>query len=117
WRAVLVSASSETFIGKPRSEVLGRYADEIFAANTQLGRAVLNALHGREPLALREIAENGLRVQLSLDFIEEGCEPMGALLTMRNAESVRRSDNEIELSRRLAAIRPLTRGVSHELQT
>src|SRR5947209_5498802 len=35
---------------------------------------------------------------------------------MRDAESVRRIENEIELSRRLAAIGQLTRGVAHEVK-
>ena len=43
-------------------------------------------------------------MQISLDFIEERGQRIGALLTMRDAESVRRIEDEIELSRRLAAI-------------
>ncbi|MGZ4819199.1 MAG: two-component system sensor histidine kinase NtrB, partial [Terriglobales bacterium] len=41
---------------------------------------------------------------------------IGALLTMRDAESVRRIEDEIELSRRLAAIGRLTSGVAHEVR-
>jgi signal transduction histidine kinase len=37
-------------------------------------------------------------------------------LTIRDAESVRRIENEIELSRRLAAIGRLTSGVAHEVK-
>ena len=116
WRAVLVSASAETFIGKPRDQVLGHNADEIFSPATLLGREVLNALHGRQPMELHEVQEDGRRLQVSLDFIAEGGEDMGALLTLRDAESVRRIENEIELSRRLAAIGQLTRGVAHEVK-
>lgn len=117
WRTVLVSASAENFLGRPRGEVLGRPATEIFSPDDRLGRTVLNALDGRKPLLLQEIeTEGGRRIQVSLDFIEEGGERMGALLTMRDAESVRRIENEIELSRRLAAIGQLTRGVAHEVK-
>ena len=57
------------------------------------------------PIPQREIElENGRRIQIALDFIAERGERIGALLTMRDAESVRRIENEIELSRRLAAI-------------
>jgi signal transduction histidine kinase len=55
-------------------------------------------------------------VQVSLDFIEEHGHSIGALLTMRDAESVRKIENEIELSRRLAAIGRLTSGVAHEVR-
>src|SRR6202008_3635875 len=58
----------------------------------------------------------GRRTEVSLDFIEEGGEKIGALLTMRDAESVRKIENEIELSRRLAAIGRLTSGVAHEVK-
>jgi signal transduction histidine kinase len=55
-------------------------------------------------------------VQLSLDFIQEGGQSIGALLVMRDVESVRRIENEIELSRRLSAIGRLTSGVAHEVK-
>ncbi len=117
WRAVLVSASAEQFVAKPRGEMLGRSAQEIFADGSRLGSVVLSALDGREPLALQEVqAENGRRIQVSLDFIEEHGERMGALLTLRDAESVRKLESEIEFSRRLAAIGRLTSGVAHEVK-
>src|SRR2546430_5741824 len=60
---------------------------------------------------------NGKRVQVSLDFIQqEGGEQIGALLTMRDAESVRKIEDEIEMSRRLSASGRLTRGVAHEVK-
>jgi signal transduction histidine kinase len=55
-------------------------------------------------------------VQISLDFIQEGGAQIGALLTMRDAESVRRIEDEIEMSRRLSASGRLTRGVAHEVK-
>jgi signal transduction histidine kinase len=53
---------------------------------------------------------------VSLDFIQEKGTPIGALLTMRDAESARRIENEIEISRRLSASGRLTRGVAHEVK-
>jgi len=54
---------------------------------------------------------------------EAGIEPdivcgtsIGALLTVRDAESVRKIEDEIELSRRLSAIGRLTSGVAHEVK-
>jgi signal transduction histidine kinase len=58
----------------------------------------------------------GRHIQLSLDFIEEHGERIGALLTLRDAESVHRIEDEIELSRRLSAIGRLTSGVAHEVK-
>jgi signal transduction histidine kinase len=117
WRAVLVSASVEGFVGKPRGEMLGHSVSEIFAGDTRLGRLVLACFERHQPLSGREVESgSGTRLQVSLDFIEERGERIGALLTLRDAESVRRIEDEIELSRRLAAIGRLTSGVAHEVK-
>ncbi|PYY22207.1 MAG: PAS domain-containing sensor histidine kinase [Acidobacteria bacterium] len=116
-RAVLVSASIETFLGKPRSEMLGSYAEQIFSRHTQVGRSVLNAFAGHEPMNMVELTgDNGTEVQVSLDFIEEGGQQLGALLTMRDMESMRKIEGEIEVSRRMANIGKLTSGVAHEVK-
>lgn len=116
-RIVLVSASAERFIGRPRGEMLGRMVEEVFDDSNRLGRIVLDAFALRQEVPSREIElERGRRVQLALDFISERGVPIGALLTVRDAESVRRIENEIELSRRLAAIGRLTSGVAHEVK-
>ena len=91
--------------------------DDIFTDANKLGRIVLDAFALHQNLPPREIElENGRRVQISLDFIHERGQRIGSLLTMRDAESVRRIENEIELSRRLAAIGRLTSGVAHEVK-
>jgi PAS domain S-box-containing protein len=115
--AVLVSASAERFIGKPRGEMLGRQPAEIFSRESVLGRTILDAFVSREPVAQDEIEDaQGRHIQISLDFIEEHGERIGALLTLRDAESVHRIEDEIELSRRLSAIGRLTSGVAHEVK-
>jgi PAS domain S-box-containing protein len=115
--AVLVSASAERFIGKPRGEMLGRQPAEIFSRESVLGRCILDAFASRQPLGQEEIEDaQGRHIQISLDFIEEHGERIGALLTLRDAESVHRIEDEIELSRRLSAIGRLTSGVAHEVK-
>jgi PAS domain S-box-containing protein len=116
-RVVLVSASAEKFLGRPRREILGHSAEEIFSDGTVLGAVVLPAFQKQRPLVQYEFdAADGRRVQVSLDFIQEKGTPIGALLTMRDAESVRRIEDEIEISRRLSASGRLTRGVAHEVK-
>jgi signal transduction histidine kinase len=116
-RAVLVSASIETFLGKPRGEMLGHHAQEIFSRHTQLGRSVLHAFAAHRQMHMVEMpGDNGVEVQVSLDFIEEGGQQLGAMLTMRDAESMRKIEDEIEVSRRLANIGKLTSGVAHEVK-
>ena len=116
-RVVLVSTSAERFIGLPRGQILGKTVEEIFTDANKLGRIILDAFALHQVLPQREIElENGRRSQIGLDFIAERGERIGALLTMRDAESVRRIENELELSRRLAAIGRLTQGVAHEVK-
>lgn len=114
---VLVSASVERFLGRPRRELLGHTAKEIFSHESSLGALVLDAFQRRGGVVQRELqSPNGKRVQVALDFIQEGGAQIGALLTMRDAESVRRIEDEIEMSRRLSASGRLTRGVAHEVK-
>jgi len=116
-RVVLVSASVERFLGRPRHEMLGRTVEEIFSPGSALERLVLDGFHSGQPVGQREVeASNGRCVQISLDFIQEHGTPIGALLTLRDAESVHRIEDEIELSRRMSASGRLTRGVAHEVK-
>jgi PAS domain S-box-containing protein len=116
-RVVLVSAPVERFLGRPRAELLGRTAREIFTRDSQLGAMVLDAFERRRPLSQREFtAAAGRRVQVSMDFVQEQSTQIGALLIMRDAESVQRIGDEIEMSRRLSASGRVTGGVAHEVK-
>lgn len=116
-RVVLVSASVEGFLGRPRRDLLGRSVKEIFTPDSMLGSLVLESFQSHRPIAPRELeSPNNKRVQISLDFIQEKGAQIGALLTLRDAESVQRIEDEIETSRRLSASGRLTRGVAHEVK-
>ncbi len=116
-RVVLVSASVERFLGRPRRELLGRTAGEIFTPGSDLGGLILDGFRLQRAIAQTELeSPNGKRVQVSLDFIQERGTPIGALLTLRDAESVRQIGDEIEMSRRMSASGRLTRGVAHEVK-
>jgi signal transduction histidine kinase len=116
-RVVLVSASVERFLGRPRRELLGRTVKEIFTRDSSLGTLVLDGFQLRQSIAQREVeSSNTKRVQVSLDFIQERGSPIAALLTLRDSESVRRIQDEIELSRQMSASGRTTRGVAHEVK-
>jgi len=116
-RVVLVSASAERYLGWSRDQMLGKSVEEIFSDGNKLGLIVLDAFALHHVISQREIElENGRRIQIALDFIADRGQKIGALLTMRDAESVRRLENELELSQRIAAIGRLTSGVAHEVK-
>ena len=82
-RVVLVSASVERFLGRPRRELLGRTVKEIFTRDSSLGALVLDGFQLRNPIGQREVESSNTKgVQVSLDFIQEKGSPIGALLTL-----------------------------------
>ncbi|MBZ5689694.1 MAG: PAS domain-containing protein [Acidobacteriia bacterium] len=116
-RVVLVSAPVESFLGRPRGELLGRTVQEVFARNSLLGAALLDAFERRRTMSQREFeVAGGKRVQVSLDFVQEKNSQIGALIIMRDTEPARRIGDEIEMSRRLSASSRVTRGVAHEVK-
>ena len=121
-RAVLVSDSVERFLGISRTQILGSKLHDVFPRNTRLGRLVRESFDARMVLVQEDITtETGRHVEISLDFIHDDRatspqESLGALLTLHDVESVRDLENDLELSRRLAAIGRLTAGVGHEVK-
>jgi len=116
-KVVLVSAAVERFLGRSRGELLGRSVREIFSTDSALGALMLDAFRLHHNVEQGELEmPNGRRVQVSLDFIHEKGTQIGALITMRDAESARRIEDEIELSRRISASGRVTRGVAHEVK-
>ena len=131
-RAVLVSDAARRFLyGAPsdrtwssgskgeRDRILGLQATEIFDRNTLLGRTLREAFDARVALINEEVrTENGRRVQASVDFIHDDLtgQGLGALVTLRDLESVQAIESELELSRRMSAIGRLTSGVAHEVK-
>jgi len=121
-RAVLVSDSAERFLQMRRNQILGSELHEIFDRSSLLGSTVRDAFDAGVSIVQQEMTkETGRRIQISLDFIHddhqlERRQSLGALLTLHDLESVREIENELELSRRLAAIGRLTSGVGHEVK-
>jgi signal transduction histidine kinase len=118
-RAVLVSSSVERFLHRQRLDLLGKTPEEIFSAHPRLGSLVTESFAHHRQLQQVEVTSGtdaSARVQLSVDFIEENGQPIGALVTLRDAESVHRIEDELEISRRMAAVGRLTSGVAHEVK-
>jgi signal transduction histidine kinase len=132
-RAVLVSEAARRFlqVGVPaaryspggakvqRDQILGMHANDIFNRNTLLGRTLREAFDARVALINEEVrTENGRRIQASVDFIHDDLtgQGLGALVTLRDLESVQAIESELELSRRISAIGRLTSGVAHEVK-
>lgn len=118
-RAVMVSPAAEKFLGAPASDFLGRRVTEIFPVGHPLFEAL--RLHGDE---LREIAsetdlqtlDGRKRVSVSVQEIQGAGERMGALVTLRDLDSLESITTQLQVSERLAAVGRITAGVAHEVK-
>jgi signal transduction histidine kinase len=123
-RAVMVSDAVAYFLGVPKDgpegEMVGKRLEEIFEPESALGAAVLAAFARGDQVSAESVTlEDGRQVQISLDRIDDGLGGggnMGTLLTLRDTESAAQLGQELEVSRRLAAIGRLTAGVGHEVK-
>jgi signal transduction histidine kinase len=122
-RAVMVSDAVAYFLPTPveggHEALVGKRLEEIFAPGTALGAAVREAFADDTHVSAQSVTlEDGRQVQISLDRIDDGLDGgnMGTLLTLRDMESAAQLGQELEVSRRLAAIGKLTAGVGHEVK-
>jgi PAS domain S-box-containing protein len=118
-RAVMVSPAAEKFLGAPAGQFLGRRVTEIFP----IGHPLRAALH-IEGDELAEVAaeielkttEGEKRVSITVQGIQEDGERMGALLTLRDLDSIESINTQLQVSERLAALGRITAGVAHEVK-
>jgi len=118
-RAVMVSPAAEKFLGAPAGHFIGRRVTDIFPA----GHPLRDALH-LEGDELSEVAaetelvtsEGTKRVGVSVQAIQEGGERMGALVTLRDLDSLESINTQLQVSERLAAVGRITAGVAHEVK-
>jgi PAS domain S-box-containing protein len=121
-RAGMVSPAVEKFLGVPADQLLGRRVAEIFPPEHPLREGL--RLHGDQLEATS--AETVLpgaggdavphRVGVSVQVITEAGSDMGALVTLRDLESLERINRQLEVSERLAAMGRVTAGVAHEVK-
>lgn len=118
-RAVMVSPAAEKFLGAPASNFLGRRVTEIFPAGHPLFDAL--RLDGDQ---LREVAsetellteEGTKRVGVTVQEIQGAGERMGAMVTLRDLDSLESINTQLQVSERLAALGRITAGVAHEVK-
>jgi PAS domain S-box-containing protein len=127
-RAVMVSPAVEKFLGIPSDQLLGRRAVEIFPKDHPLREVLrfegelLAPLATTECLLTTPVHGDGepQRVSVQVQAIpeegEHGTGQIGALVTLRDLESLERIGSELQVSERLAALGRVTAGVAHEVK-
>jgi len=118
-RAVMVSPAAEKFLGAPAGQFLGRRVTEIFPAGHPLRQALhLEGDELRETASETELqtVDGRRRVGVSVQAIQENGEQMGALVTLRDLDSLESINTQLQVSERLAALGKITAGVAHEVK-
>ena len=122
-RAVMVSPAVQNFLGVPAEQILGRRASEIFPPEHPLRSALGLVGDDFTPVSAIEVDVAGAvpgmpprRFGTSVQVITEGGTRMGALVTLRDLESLERISRQLQVSERLAALGRVTAGVAHEVK-
>src|SRR5215470_11276271 len=118
-RAVMVSPAAEKFLGAPAGQFLGKRVTDIFPAGHPLRQAIhIEGDELSETAAEVELdtTQGVKRVGVSVQAIQEGAEKMGALVTLRDLDSIESINTQLQVSERLAALGRITAGVAHEVK-
>jgi PAS domain S-box-containing protein len=118
-RAVMISPAAEKFLGAPASQYLGRKASEMFPPEHPLYDALHLAEGGLHEVAAEiemETTEGKKRLGVSVQVIQGAGERMGAMVTLRDLDSLESISTQLQVSERLAAVGRITAGVAHEVK-
>jgi len=120
---LMAGEAAERMLGITRDEMAGRAVDELFPPSSALGEIIGNAVRKRESITERKVVvvrADGIsqRVAVGVQILRRNSlqETMGALVTLRDMESRRKLERQLDFSTRLAAISRLTGGVAHEIK-
>src|SRR3981189_210276 len=118
-RAVMISPAAEKFLRAPAGHFLGRRVTEIFPPGHPLRDALRIESDELSEIAAEtelETSEGPKRVSVSVQAIQEDGERMGALVTLRDLDSLESINTQLQVSERLAALGRITAGVAHEVK-
>jgi PAS domain S-box-containing protein len=119
---VLATPAVERFLGADPTSLLHRTAAEIFWSDHPMDRVLREAFETREPVVWKSEEEEGgeenggPRISASVQFAQTEGEPVGALVTVRDAGSRAQLEDQIAVATRLAALGRITSGVAHEVK-
>ena len=118
-RAVMVSPAAEKFLGAPASNFLGRRVTDIFPPGHPLYEALRlegDEFHEVASETEVETVEGKKRIGVTVQEIQGEGESMGALVTLRDLDSLESINTQLQVSERLAAVGRITAGVAHEVK-
>ncbi len=119
---VLATPAVERFLGADPQSLLHHTAAEIFWTDQPIDRVLREAFEKREPVSWESKEEYdgddevGTHIAATVQFAQTEGEPVGALVTVRDAGTRAQLEDQIALATRLAALGRITSGVAHEVK-
>ncbi len=117
---ILAGRSVERLIGRTPQELMGRTVEQVFTDDrngTEIADAVRLRRPWRDHIVMVKSAANQVRAIVSVEPLENPVGGnMGTLITLRDADSRRQIEAQLDISSRLAALSRLTSGVAHEIK-
>lgn len=119
-RLVLSTPAVARFLRRSPDGLTRCSADDVFAGASPLERKLREAFRVRQSLG-GEVAEAAgdaatPRVAFNVQFVEADGQRVGALVTLRDASSRARLEDQLDVTAKLAALGRLTAGVAHEVR-
>jgi PAS domain S-box-containing protein len=122
-RLLMAGEPAERVLGRSHAEMAGRTMGDLFPGSTILGELIASAMRNgksieEQPVAIPRADSAPLRLAVSVQLLRSrsGQEDLGTLITLRDVESRRQLEQQLDFSARLAAISRLTGGVAHEIK-
>jgi hypothetical protein len=121
-KLIMAGEPAERLLGISHSAMTGRGVDELFPASTALGPIAIAVRERRavrdQPVSIARDGAGPLKLVASVQPLHKGPgeEAIGTLITLRDVESRRQLERQLDLSSRLAALSRLTSGVAHEIK-
>lgn len=122
-RLLMAGEPAARLLGRTHASLEGSTLDELFPESSALGAMIASAVRGQASIEEQKISvprsdgpPQRLAVGVQILRKNESRETMGVLVTMRDVESRRQLERQLDVSTRLAAISRLTGGVAHEIK-
>jgi signal transduction histidine kinase/HAMP domain-containing protein len=117
-RLVLATPAAGRFLGPGPTHLVHHPAHEVFFLDSPLHRLLREAFQTRQSLQWKtvELPELSGRVAVNAQFVDEGGQRVGCLVTLRDTGSRAEIQDQIDSTAKLAAIGRLMSGVAHEVK-
>ena len=120
-RLIAAAGGVESYLGRPRVNLVGLTVNEVFPQGTSMGLLLSQSMQMGRPIQNRAVPLNLERdgsgeLRIALVSVEFLGEQSGMLIRMRDPEATRQIGRQLQTADRLSAISRLTSGVAHEVK-